>query len=162
MAAAIRAALLVAIVAGIAAFGLVLRLPLASASFGSTELAAASGSPDSVAAVPRDDVVRRALARPVFRADRRQASVAFDPDRSREPAPAAAPAEPRPALTVAGIVIGRDSAVLLDGAPGVEGSLVLRRGDTAAGLRVVEITEDRVVIRERDTTWRLRVREPWR
>ncbi|MGH7526894.1 MAG: hypothetical protein ACREMX_09340 [Gemmatimonadales bacterium] len=68
---------------------------------------------------------------------------------------------PKPALAVSGIVWGPEPAALVEGVPGVEGSTVLRRGDSAAGFRVVRIEGERVVIRGMDTTWTLMVRNPW-
>ncbi|MGH7526485.1 MAG: hypothetical protein ACREMX_07250 [Gemmatimonadales bacterium] len=69
---------------------------------------------------------------------------------------------PIPALAISGIVWGMEPAAVVEGVPGVEGSVVLRRGESAAGLRVVRIDRERVVIRGMDTTWRLVVREPWK
>ena len=51
---------------------------------------------------------------------------------------------------------------MVEGIPGVEGSRVLRVGDVVSGLKVKRIEADRVVIVGMDTTWVLKVREPWK
>ncbi len=106
--------------------------------------------------------VERAIARPAFRADRRAPSRGYDPEQALRPDPPAAPLVPKPTLAITGIVWGEEPAAVVEGVPGTEGSVVLRPGDSAAGLRMVRIQGDRVVIRGMDTTWQLRVREPWK
>lgn len=106
--------------------------------------------------------VQRALERPLFRADRRAPSAAYDPEKAELPDTPPVPRMPIPALAISGIVWGMEPAAVVEGVPGVEGSVVLRRGESAAGLRVVRIDRERVVIRGMDTTWRLVVREPWK
>jgi hypothetical protein len=108
-----------------------------------------------------DSLTTIALRRPLFRSDRRPAAVPYDPQRSAAPAEPAAPVE-RPTLALSGIVWGAEPAALIEGMPGVEGSLVLRRGEASAGIRIVRIERTRVVLSGRDTTWILQVREPWK
>lgn len=105
-----------------------------------------------------------ARARPLFRERRRPASVAFDPEATGAGGPAETASPPKPALALSGIVRGggAEPAAVLEGVPGAEGSTVLRRGERVAGLRVVRIGPQRVVIAGFDTTWTLTVREPWR
>lgn len=161
IAAALRAALVGLIVAGLWVTSLVIRRPLASGALPGAAPVAGPTPGEGHLSPPSEQLLTRATGRPMFRADRRLALTPYDPERGSAPRPAAPPAEPRPVLTVTGLVLGAEPAALLDGAPGVEGSIVLRRGDTVGGLRMVKIEGDLVVIRGRDTTWRLRVREPW-
>jgi hypothetical protein len=55
---------------------------------------------------------------------------------------------------------GRWEAVVT-GLLGREGSVVVRTGDTIAGLRVSGITRDTLIMRSIDTTWRLTVKTTW-
>lgn len=70
------------------------------------------------------------------------------------------PPPPRPQLFVSGIV-GPPWQALLEGVPGREGAVVVKRGDVLGDLRVREITQSVVVVASPDTTWRLTVRNPW-
>ncbi len=108
-----------------------------------------------------DSVAAAVVARDPFRVTRRPAPVAYDPVRLAQPAP---PPPPKPTLALVGIVWdgGRDPCALVEGLPGVEGPRTVRRGEVVAGLRVNAIRPDRVVITGLDTTWTLKVREPWR
>jgi hypothetical protein len=126
----------------------------------------APGSPqhaERAPAAPRveEASIKRVLGRAPFRADRRVSTVRYDPSREVV-TDAPSPADPRPALAVSGIIWGDEPAAVIEGVPGVEGSTVLRSGESAAGLRVVRISQNRVVIRGMDTTWGLTVREPWK
>ena len=109
------------------------------------------------ARVSADSIARSIAARNVFRAARAPASVRFDP-RGADGNVHQPPAPPRPAPVVAGIMIGAEPAVLLEGIPGVEGTRVLRAGERVGDYLVRTITPERVVIASRDTTWTLRVR----
>jgi hypothetical protein len=100
------------------------------------------------------------VSRDAFRSARRPASVAYDPQRTGAPVEVAQ--APKPALALVGLVGGADATAVIEGFPGIEGSRVVRVGDVVSGLRVKQIVTDRVVIVGMDTTWVLRVREPWR
>jgi hypothetical protein len=108
---------------------------------------------------PADSLARLTVSRDVFRSTRRPSSIAYDPQR------AVAPVEnnqvPKPVLALVGIVVGSEPTAVIEGIPGVEGSRVVRAGDVVSGLRVARIAADRVVIVGMDTTWTLKVREPW-
>ncbi len=106
-------------------------------------------------------VAAATVSRNPFRLSRRPAAAAYDPLRLAEQT---APPVPKPVLQLAGIVWegGRDPTALVEGLPGVEGVRVVRVGDVVAGLRIWGITADAVRITGLDTTWVLRVREPWR
>lgn len=106
--------------------------------------------------------IERAVHRPAFRADRRAPATHSNPERASITEIPAPPPAPKPALAVSGIVWGSEPAVVVEGVPGTEGSVVLRLGESAARLTVVRIQSDRVVIRGMDTTWQLKVREPWK
>jgi hypothetical protein len=60
-----------------------------------------------------------------------------------------------------GIIGGPPWSAILEGIPGREGSVVLRRGDTIAALRVRAVRRDTVVVEGADTTWRLTVKRTW-
>src|SRR6185312_7696839 len=85
----------------------------------------------------------------VFRLDRRPAALAYgsSPDTlANRPVPA--PAPPRPALVLVGIV-GPPWRVLLDA------------GQVMAGLRVREVTATGASISAADTTWHLAIKRTW-
>ncbi len=65
------------------------------------------------------------------------------------------PAVPRPILVLRGIVVGAESAAVLEGLPGVEGTRVVRRGETIGTLTVRRIEKDRVIVSGMDTSWTL-------
>lgn len=73
----------------------------------------------------------------------------------------AAPPAPKPALVLTGILWGEEPTAILEGVSGVEGPVVARLGQELGPLRVVAIDSMQVVIRGMDTTWTLRVRQPW-
>ena len=109
---------------------------------------------------PADSPARLTIARDLFRSARRAPSIAYDPQR------AAAPVEvaqvPKPVLALLGVVAGVEATAVIEGFPGVEGARVVRVGDVVSGLKVKQIVSDRVVLVGMDTTWVLRVREPWK
>lgn len=108
-----------------------------------------------------DSAIRTALAAAPFRARRTPASVRYDPVRAAEPAVPAAPKPPKPALVLSGIIWGETPAAAIEGIPGVDGTRLLTKGDTIAGLRVRRIGHSEVVVAGFDTTWVLTVREVW-
>jgi hypothetical protein len=75
------------------------------------------------------------------------------------PAP---PRAARPPLLLQGVVghPGRWEAVVA-GIPGREGGIVVRVGDTLAGLRIRRIDHDTVIVVAADTIWRLTVKGAW-
>jgi len=128
------------------------RLPSA-APIDARSAAAASRRPisaESIAAI---------VSRDPFRIGRRPVLPAYDPLRLADQL--AAP-PPRPTLTLVGVMDGMSPSAVIEGFPGVEGSRVVRVGDAVAGLRVKTISNGRVVIAGTDTTWVLKVREPWK
>jgi len=108
-----------------------------------------------------ESLVAALVGRDPFRVTRRPATVPYDPVRLVQPATAPTP---KPVLTLVGIVWdnGRDPTALVEGLPGVDGARPILQGETVAGLRVKAIRPDRVEITGLDTTWSLRVKEPWR
>lgn len=113
------------------------------------------------AAPAADSLTRQAAARTPFRMARGPAAVPYDPERGAVEA-AAPPAPPKPALSLSGIVWGAEPSAVVEGLPGSDGPRVLRGGDTVGALKVRRIAQQQVVITGMDTTWTLRVREPWR
>lgn len=77
------------------------------------------------------------------------------------PPPPAPPPAPKPALSLSGILWGKEPAAIVEGIPGREGQILLRQGDTEGMLRIVRIDSATVTITGLDTTWVLRVRQPW-
>jgi hypothetical protein len=96
-----------------------------------------------IAAAPTYALDSVVIQRNVFRSDRRPAPARYQPGGQ------APPLEPRPPLSVAGVVLGRIRAALLRGLPGVDGVRVLAEGETAAGVRVLRVADTVVVV-----TWR--------
>lgn len=88
--------------------------------------------------------------RDLFRASRRAATIAYDPQ-SAVAAPS--PAVPKPVLTLVGLVACDDPSAVIEGFPGVEGSRVVRVGDVVARLTVRRIAEGEVRIAGMDTLW---------
>ncbi len=111
--------------------------------------------------VPSESLAATLVARDPFRIARRASAAVYDPVRLAQPP---TPPTPKPILSLVGVVWdnGNDPTALVEGLPGVDGPRPLRGGDSVAGLQVKSINPDRVVIVGLDTTWTLRVREPWR
>jgi hypothetical protein len=79
-------------------------------------------------------------------------------------APAPPPASPRfrPSLLVRGTVGAAGAyAALISGVPGREEPVLVRQGDTLAGITVRLVTRDSIVVRSLDSTWAIRVRASW-
>lgn len=96
---------------------------------------------------------------------RKEAAVAYNPERTLSSGvPAVAPPQPRPQLALSGIVWGGRTKpmAVLEGLPGVQGPRVLQLGERVGGLTVRRIQGDAVTVTGLDTTWTLRVKEPWR
>lgn len=120
-----------------------------------------TASPSQAVAAPyaAESLAVVTVGHDLFRSDRRAPDVVYDAARSVMP-PVAAPF--RPVLLLSGIVWGTAPEAVIDGLPGVDGPRVMRAGDQVAGLKVERIERADVVIVGMDTTWTLRVREPWR
>jgi hypothetical protein len=99
------------------------------------------------------------VARDPFRLERRPAAVAYNPGVENSAPPPPRPA--RPTLVVTGIIGGPPWEAVLEGIPGRQGSVLVRRGDTLAGLRVRAVGKDSVRIVGMDTTWILTIRRTW-
>lgn len=108
-----------------------------------------------------DSLLRVVVARDVFRFGRRAAGVPYDPLRLiATEAPASV--VPKPTLLLVGVIAGGEPTAVIEGFLGTEGARVVRVGDVVAGLRVQGIMSERVRIVGMDTTWVLKVREPWK
>jgi hypothetical protein len=104
-----------------------------------------------------DSLARAIAARDPFRLARAPAALPFDPE-APSTGYAPPPRPPRPALALAGIVLGLEPLALVDGLPGVEGSRVMRLGERVGGYVLRAVASDHVIIAGPDTTWMLRVR----
>ena len=155
----IRLPLLVVALLGVAASVRIATGPIASIQLPrpsvSDSSAQTSGSTSRIAA----ESVATIVSRDPFRIGRRPLLPAYDPQRLAEQL---APPPPKPTLILVGVVNGLAPSAVIEGLPGVEGSRVMRLGDTVAGLKIEKITNSRVVIAGMDTTWVLEVREPWK
>lgn len=100
------------------------------------------------------------MSHDAFRVDRQPAAVAYDP--ARGAMPVGVPSVPKPALALVGLVGGDHPSAVIEGFPAIEGSRVVRTGDVVGGLQVKRIERDRAVVVGMDTTWVLKVREPWK
>jgi hypothetical protein len=92
-----------------------------------------------------------------FRIGRTPSDVRFDP---MEPVPMNAESTDsviisRPALILVGILGGPPWNALVDGIPEHHGSVLLRLGEQAGGIRFDQIRGDTVVLAGHDTTWTL-------
>lgn len=159
-AAVLRALLLVCTLVGAAAVAAALTRPVVRVAL-SGELAAVAAAQAPAASKLDEESIRASAARPMFRADRRRSSVSYSGTRTATPQTRASAAVPKPVLAISGIIWGPEPAALVEGVPGSEGSVVLRRGESMGGIRVVRIEGERVVIRGLDTTWTLPLRNPW-
>jgi hypothetical protein len=107
-------------------------------------------------------MANRVVERDPFRADRAAAPMPFSHVAEGMPAPPPEPpAPPKPSLVLRGTVGGPEWEALLEGVPGREASVLVRQGDTLAGLRVRRTARDTVEITGMDTTWTLTVRSAW-
>jgi hypothetical protein len=118
------------------------------------------------AAAPRrfnaDSIARAtdyAVANDPFRLSRRPATVAYAPALEGL-APPPVVRQPRPNFVLRGIVGGPPWSAIVDGVPGREGSVLLRRGDSVAAFVVRVVGRESVIIKGADTTWQLTVKRP--
>ncbi len=112
-------------------------------------------APDSIA-----QAVAYVIANDPFRLSRHPATVAYSPALEGL-APPAPVRPPRPNLVLRGVVGGPPWSAIIDGIPGRDGSVLLRRGDSVASLVVRAVGRDTVIIKGVDTTWRLTVKPSW-
>lgn len=118
--------------------------------------AIASGPTDTSRLLP-DSLGHVTGGRDPFRVTRASSIARYDP-RSDDRQASAAPGPARPALVLVGILIGTDSAALLDGVPGFETTRVVHAGEHLGTLLIRAISADEVTIMSPDTTWILRLR----
>jgi len=117
-------------------------------------------APDPVVSpVSPDSLARAVAARDIFRAGRRPAVVPFNAQTADAGAPPP-PAIPLPPLRLSGILVGSDTAALVDGFPGSDASRVVHAGERIGEFTVRSIGTDNVTIAGRDTSWTLRLRTP--
>jgi len=121
----------------------------------------------TAAAEPRrldGDSIAQAVAYVVandpFRLSRHPATVAYSPALEGLAPPVVA-RPPRPNLVLRGVVGGPPWSAILDGVPGRDGNVLVRRGDSLGALVVRAVGRDTVIIKGADTTWRLTVKRSW-
>lgn len=105
-----------------------------------------------------DSLASRVAARNPFRFSRTPSTWNRQVTSTMPPATPVAERPPRPALTLAGIILGDEPAALIEGLPGVEGTRVMRIGERWLDYQLREVTADHAVVAGSDTTWVLRVR----
>jgi hypothetical protein len=153
----VRATLLVLGLAGVFLVVVVSTHPLARVS--PPAAVARLRSSEGVRVSLEEGLIARAVERPAFRADRRRSTANHDVNPGMM-TDQSSPSPAKPTLSVSGIIWGLEPAAVVEGLPGTETSTVLRAGEASGGLKVIRISEDRVVVKGMDTTWRLTVREP--
>jgi hypothetical protein len=132
----------------------------AATTAGAPTIRAAPTGPRQLAADSLANAATYIVTNDPFRLARSPSSVAYSPAlEGVAPPPETKPA--RPNLVLRGIIGGPPWSAILEGIPGREGSVVLRRGDTLAALRVRAVRRDTVVIEGADTTWHLTVKRTW-
>ena len=101
------------------------------------------------------DEVRRILAGDLFRREREalQPSAVLAPEQLTSKAPS----QPKPRLSLNGLVGGPPWEAIVEGLPGHEGSYVVRAGDSVGGLKIRSVRHDGATIRGMDTTWVLKL-----
>lgn len=97
-----------------------------------------------------------------FRLDRRPPDLTYQPESEGVPMPLSEQPPPfRPPLALAGVLGGPPWEAVIEGVPGREAGVLVRRGDELGELRVTTVGPERVVIRGADTTWVLTLKRPW-
>lgn len=116
---------------------------------------------DPVAPAARQSALEASVAHDAFRRNRLAPARSYD-GVQLEAARSAPPPVPiaRPVLILSGILWGAEPEALVDGIPGIDGSRLMHRGDSVAGLRLRTLTRDHVVLTGMDTTWTLFIRKP--
>lgn len=102
-----------------------------------------------------DEVVERNLFRPKRAvAEEREASSALGPMAMTVPSS-------KPHLVLKGVLGGPPWDAVVEGIPGREGAVVIRAGETVAGVTVRAIRRDTAFVRGFDTTWALPLTRTW-
>ena len=133
------------------------RATRASSATSAQPILAAAAEPRRLDADSIAQAVAYVVANDPFRLSRHPATVAYSPALEGFAPPAVA-RPPRPNLVLRGIVGGPPWGAILDGLPGRDGSVLVRRGDTLGTLVVRAVGRDTVIINGADTTWRLTVK----
>lgn len=115
--------------------------------------AAARATADSL-----EQAVSDVAERNLFRPDR---SMADEQSRTPVVGAMAVPMASRPRLVLRGVLGGPPWDALIDGIPGRDGAVVLRVGQTVAGVTIRAIRRDTVFARAFDTTWALTLGRSW-
>jgi hypothetical protein len=147
-----------AVAAIIAAVGV--RAARATLATSARPILTAAAEPRHLDADSIAQAVAYVVANDPFRLSRHPASAAYSPAlEGLAPPPVARP--PRPNLVLRGIVGGPPWSAILDGVPGRDGNVIMRRGDSLGTIVVRAVGRDTVIIKGADTTWRLTVKRSW-
>lgn len=119
--------------------------------------AGAESQPAAITHANPDSLRAAIAARNLFRPARRSAGTRLDPRAPAVDTPERATPQ-KPLLRLVGIAIGPDSAALLEGIPGIEGTRVARRGERIGELLVTNVGIHTVTVAGYDTTWVLTLR----
>ena len=141
------------------ALGVAIIAPVAPSSIGVARASATAVVSVRVNRYPAESLGGTIVGRDVFRRSRLPPTLAYDPNRSLLPV---GPPSPKPVLQLVGLTGGAQPSAVIEGFPGIDGSRVVRSGDQVGALRVTAIRLDAVTVVGLDTTWVLRLREPWR
>jgi len=124
---------------------------------------ASTGSPTRQDTVGLASMAATIRDRDPFRSDRKPANARFNPWQAvAAPGVIPHPAPVRPPLALVGIVGGPPWTALVEGIPGREAGVLLRVGEEAGGVRLVDIRGDQAHLSGFDTTWVLTPRRTWR
>ena len=125
--------------------------------------AVVSSSVHSTAAAPSREEITKAVDEVVdgniFQRER-ESSPPEQVVKQLAPEPPRPPAPPKPQLQLRGVVGGPPWDAVLDGVPGRQAGVVVRLGEHIAGLGIVALKPDTVVVAGFDTTWTLTIRRP--
>lgn len=105
-----------------------------------------------------DSLARVITTKNPFRAHRSPALVRYSVAAAAGLGAPPAPPVQRPTLVLSGVLLGDEPAALIDGLPGFEHTRALRVGESVAGYRLREVSDDRAIVVGPDTTYVLLVR----
>jgi hypothetical protein len=159
----VRIGLWITTVAGLAVTFTVLRDAGRNSSPAIPQMPRALLVPPRASAELLEQAVSDVAERNLFRPERAMAEASSAPMAAIGPTMGVpAPMTPgRPRLTLRGVLGGPPWDALIEGIPGREGAVVMRAGETQAGVTIRAIRRDTVLARGFDTTWALTLARSW-
>jgi hypothetical protein len=150
-------------IAGVAACATIFRLRSGSATDSHlTQLSAVAPQPQWIAADALEEAVGEITEGHLFRPERAMAeegeASSTSPTLTLMPS---SPPQRRPRLVLRGVLGGPPWDAVIEGIPGREGAVVMRAGQTLAGVTVRAVHRDTVLARGFDTTWTLTLGRSW-